>query len=223
MNALKARADSLDRFHAAHARKGDYSRALHEIQAGRKRTHWMWFVFPQLRALGKSEIARFYGIADRAEAVAYLDDPILRMRLFECTTGILSHPRLILSHPDNYKLRSCMTLFREVADDPALPNSVLEKFYGGRPDQLTLDVLDGKAITLPAPTVQPWQADLRGTSRVPNVQEELEPWSQARIYAFARSFGLTPAETHRMVRAWIADRDRSYDAGWNDHADEEAS
>lgn len=216
------RATSLGRFHAAHDRDGAYPRALREIQAGRKRSHWMWFVFPQLRALAKSETARFYGIADRTEAIAYIDDPVLRMRLGECTRGILGHNRLMLSHPDNHKLRSCMTLFSQVTADPALPDAVLAKFYGGKRDQLTLDALDGKPIVLPSSPRPP--ALLRPPASRPlpmtfDGPDDFRPWPQAQVYAFVRSFGLSPAETHRLVRAWMADQDRSYDAGWNEYAD----
>lgn len=186
-----------------------YPRALREIQQGRKRTHWMWFVFPQLAALGKSETARYYGIADREEALAYLDDPVLRLRLGECTTAILGHDRLILSHPDNHKLRSCMTLFSQVVVDPALPNAVLAKFYGGEPDQLTLDVLAGKAIELP-----------QGRPLRSQLEEEFEPWSRRRVAQFIKGFGLSPAGERLMLGAWMADQDRSYDAGWNARADE---
>ena len=205
-------ATGLGRFHAAHSRDNAYRRAFREIQQGRKRTHWMWFVFPQLRALAKSETARFYGIADRAEAIAYIDDPVLRMRLGECTTAILGHRRLMLTHPDNHKLRSCMTLFAQVTADPTLPNAVLAKFFDGKPDQLTLDVLAGKAITLPPPRTAPaahrWE---QGMLRIP---QDTQAWTRERVMSFVRSFGLSSVATRQLTDAWMADRGRAMGAVW---------
>jgi uncharacterized protein (DUF1810 family) len=119
--------------------------ALAELRAGRKRSHWMWFVFPQLRALGRSPTALRYGLADLAEARAYLAHPLLGPRLVECTRAVLgvegrtAHD--ILGSPDDLKFRSCMTLF--AAADPAEPLFVqaLTRFFEGQPDPLTLELL----------------------------------------------------------------------------------
>jgi uncharacterized protein (DUF1810 family) len=135
--------DDLDRFVAAQAPVWDAVRA--ELAAGRKRTHWMWFVFPQLRGLGRSETARHYGIASRAEAEAYLAHPLLGARLREgvelvlATEGRSAHD--IFGSPDDLKLRSCLTLFDAVSGGAGPFARALERFYGGRPDPATLELL----------------------------------------------------------------------------------
>jgi uncharacterized protein (DUF1810 family) len=132
----------LDRF--VSAQDGVYPAALAELVAGRKRTHWMWFVFPQLRGLGASPTAQHYAIADLDEARAYLAHPVLGPRLRECATALLDvdgkSATDILGYPDDLKLRSSMTLFAHAAADPALFEAVLDRFYDG-PDQRTLDLL----------------------------------------------------------------------------------
>jgi uncharacterized protein (DUF1810 family) len=128
----------LQRFHAA--QEGVYPRVRAEIQAGDKRSHWMWFVFPQITGLGSSPSARLYAISDRAEARAYLDDPVLGARLLECAALVHALEQPMFGFPDDLKLRSSMTLFAAVADDPAPFDAVLAKFYDG-PDQRTLDLL----------------------------------------------------------------------------------
>ena len=128
----------LQRFHAA--QEGVYPRALGEIRAGDKRSHWMWFVFPQIAGLGSSPTARLYAITGRDEARAYLDDPVLGARLRECAGAVLAHDHQMFDFPDDLKLRSSMTLFAQVADDPAAFEEVLAKFYGGT-DRRTLDLL----------------------------------------------------------------------------------
>ena len=114
--------------------------------AGRKRSHWMWFIFPQLRGLGRSPTARFYGIADLQEARAYLADPVLGGRLVACALAVLGHadraPEDIMGPVDALKLRSCATLFREAGGGPEF-NGILDAFYGGRPCRATLDLLGG--------------------------------------------------------------------------------
>lgn len=124
-------------------------RALVELRAGRKRSHWMWFVFPQLRALGSSGTARRYGIASLDEAVAYLEHPILGPRLVECAATVLGladrTAHEILGSPDDLKLRSSMTLFAVASPETATFGLVLEKYYGGAPDPLTLRLLAGTA------------------------------------------------------------------------------
>lgn len=131
----------LSRFHSAQA--DVCPTALAEIRAGAKRTHWMWFIFPQLRALGRSPTAKHYGIADIAEARAYLDDPVLGPRLRECCAALLKHhaaPESILGPVDALKLRSCATLFMHVSDEPVF-RKILAQFYNGEPCPLTEDLL----------------------------------------------------------------------------------
>jgi uncharacterized protein (DUF1810 family) len=133
----------LDRFVAAQA--AAYAQALAELRRGRKESHWMWFVFPQLRGLGRSPTAQFYGLAGLDEARAYVAHPVLGPRLRECAQALLSHaseaPEAILGAIDALKLRSSMTLFERAADDPAPFAAVLEAFYGGERDAETLRLL----------------------------------------------------------------------------------
>ena len=133
----------LERFLTAQA--STYDAALAELRAGRKRTHWMWFVFPQLRGLGRSETARFYGIVSLAEARAYLDHEVLGTRLVQCAEALLPHEgksaREIMGSPDDVKLRSSMTLFAAVAGEGSVFSEVLDRFFDGQPDPLTLGAL----------------------------------------------------------------------------------
>lgn len=133
----------LERFLTAQA--STYDAALAEMRAGRKRTHWMWFVFPQLRGLGRSETARFYGIVSLAEARAYLDHEVLGTRLVQCAEALLPHEgksaREIMGSPDDVKLRSSMTLFAAVAGEGSVFSEVLDRFFDGQPDPLTLGAL----------------------------------------------------------------------------------
>ena len=133
----------LDRF--VRAQEAMYDQALAELKAGRKRSHWMWFIFPQLRALGRSETARFYGIGSAEEARAYLAKPPLGARLAECCAALMRHQseaaETILGSVDAMKLRSSMTLFEAVAGAPGPFAEVLEAFYGGGRDQETLRLL----------------------------------------------------------------------------------
>ena len=130
-----------------------------ELRAGRKASHWMWFVFPQLRGLGRSEMAHRYGIASRAEAVAYLDHPLLGTRLVECTRLMLAAPQhatasAILGAPDDVKFHSSMTLFGAtcaesarfagVSSAQAPFQAALERFFAGGADPATLRLLDGR-------------------------------------------------------------------------------
>lgn len=117
-----------------------------ELRAGRKSSHWMWFVFPQLRALGRSGTALHFGITGIAEARAYLGHPVLGPRLVACAGLVLGHAGRSTAHaifgsPDDVKLRSSMTLF--AAADPAEPvfAAVLDAFFGGEPDPLTQRLL----------------------------------------------------------------------------------
>jgi uncharacterized protein (DUF1810 family) len=137
----------LERF--VSAQDGVYARALAEIRAGSKRSHWMWFVFPQLKGLGSSAAARRYGIAGADEGRAYLAHPVLGPRLRECAEAMLEHEGKgvteILGYPDDLKLRSSMTLFAQVAEDPRVFDAVLERFYGA-PDPRTLELLAARPI-----------------------------------------------------------------------------
>ena len=122
-----------------------YAQARAELAAGRKRSHWMWFVFPQLRGLGRSATAQRFGIASRAEAEAYLAHPLLGPRLAECAELLLAAPAgdsalAILGAPDDAKLRSSMTLFAAVAAPGTPFAAVLDRFFGGVPDPATLDL-----------------------------------------------------------------------------------
>ncbi|GAO40176.1 hypothetical protein SCH01S_45_00190 [Sphingomonas changbaiensis NBRC 104936] len=133
----------LERFVVAQA--ASYTDALAELEAGRKRRHWMWFIFPQLAGLGRSETARFFGIRSADEARAYLAHPLLGPRLRACCAALLRHrgaaAEAILGSIDALKLRSSMTLFEAVADDPAAFAAVLDGFYQGMRDRMTLDLL----------------------------------------------------------------------------------
>ncbi len=134
--------DPLDRFVAAQA--GAYPRALAELRDGAKTSHWMWFVFPQLAGLGRSEIARFYAIRDAAEARAYLAHPLLGPRLVEATQAVIAAPgsaEAILGGIDAIKLRSSMTLFAAVAQDAAPFEAALDRFFAGEADAATLTLL----------------------------------------------------------------------------------
>ncbi|MFL6627753.1 MAG: DUF1810 domain-containing protein [Vitreoscilla sp.] len=119
--------------------------ALAELRAGRKRTHWMWFVFPQLRGLGHSQMAWHFGIASRDEARAFLAHPVLGPRLRECAELVLAVPgrsaHEIFGSPDDLKLRSCLTLFAEVAGGDSVFDRALRHYFGGQPDPATLDLL----------------------------------------------------------------------------------
>ena len=135
--------ESLERF--VHAQERIYAQALAELVAGEKRGHWMWFVLPQIRGLGRSDMAWEYGIADRAEAEAYLRHPILGPRLVECVKAMLRHSNQraadILGGVDALKFRSCLTLFAEVAQDEPCFRAGLAAFYEGEVDELTLRLL----------------------------------------------------------------------------------
>ena len=129
------------------AQSGIYDHALAELMAGAKRSHWMWFIFPQLAGLGHSAMARRYAIACGIEARAYLGHPILGVRLRACTRALLTHressAEAIMGRIDAVKLRSSLTLFDAVADDSAIEPfaAALDAFYGGVRDEHTLALL----------------------------------------------------------------------------------
>lgn len=127
------------------AQEGVYETALAELEAGRKRTHWMWFVLPQIVGLGSSAMARRYALSDLAEARAYLAHPVLGARLRSCVEAVLKHSDRtandILGAPDDLKFRSCLTLFEAAAPEEPLFGSALAVFYAGACDSRTLDLL----------------------------------------------------------------------------------
>lgn len=138
----------LDRFVRAQNREGMYAAALGELRAGRKRSHWMWYVFPQVAGLGRSGMAEHFAISGLAEARAYLDHPVLGPRLVECARALTElpdrDPVRVLGHVDALKLRSSMTLFARAATDPdqeELFTSVLDQYYDGQEDLNTLEAL----------------------------------------------------------------------------------
>jgi uncharacterized protein (DUF1810 family) len=116
-----------------------------ELRAGDKRTHWMWFIFPQIRGLGHSDLARRFAISSVAEASAYLEHPILGSRLRECSRLVAAVDGRtideIFGYPDDMKFRSSMTLFAQTASDNQVFNDCLQKYFNGEPDPLTLSQL----------------------------------------------------------------------------------
>ena len=116
-----------------------------ELREGRKRTHWMWFIFPQLKGLGHSAMAEFYAISSLAEAAAYLSHPVLGARLRQCTELVNQIDGRtvdqIFGSPDNLKFRSCMTLFARLEADNQVFKDALEKYFGGTADARTLELL----------------------------------------------------------------------------------
>lgn len=128
---------SLQRFRDA--QEEAYDRALGELKTGRKTSHWIWYIFPQIRGLGRSTVAQYYEIQDREEALAYWEDPILSGRLKELChvlLGLEGSAEEIMGFPDNLKLRSCMTLFWLISGEQIFMD-VLDKFYGGKMDEFT--------------------------------------------------------------------------------------
>jgi uncharacterized protein (DUF1810 family) len=135
----------LDRFVAAQDEGGTYDRALGELRRGHKTGHWMWFVFPQVAGLGSSPTAQHYAISSLAEARAYVDHRVLGARLRECCAALtdlaVSDPVTVFGSTDALKLRSSMTLFDRAAPEEPVFARVLEQYYGGVPDQATIERL----------------------------------------------------------------------------------
>ena len=127
------------------AQAATYETALAELRAGRKHTHWMWFIFPQAKGLGSSSNSTFYGIGSLAEARAYLDHPVLGARLVECTAALLEHDGVsaaaIMGPVDALKLRSSLTLFSAISSVGSLFHRGLELFFEGEPDERTQSIL----------------------------------------------------------------------------------
>ncbi|HEX6705568.1 MAG TPA: DUF1810 domain-containing protein [Albitalea sp.] len=122
-----------------------YAQVCAELAAGAKTSHWMWFIFPQLKSLGRSATAKHYGLASLAEAQAYWQHPLLGARLKECSGLVLTvegkSALQILGSPDDLKFRSCMTLFERAAPHEPVFGRALQKFYAGQRDEATLELL----------------------------------------------------------------------------------
>lgn len=132
---------TLDRFRSAHAQS--YETALQEVKSGKKKNHWIYFIFPQICGLGHSAQAQYFEIQGKSEAAEYWNDPVLRSHLIEITGELMKlNPPIeqIMDYPDNLKLRSCMTLFWLVTGEQLFMD-VLEKFFHGSPDEYTLRIL----------------------------------------------------------------------------------
>lgn len=133
------------------AQHGRYDQAVAELRQGTKRSHWIWYIFPQLTGLGSSSTAERFAIRNSKEAKAYIEHPVLGPRLIEACRAVLSvegkSAASIMGHPDDLKLRSCVTLFLQVAPEYPEFGHVLEKYYGGEPDQRTLQLLPTQSNT----------------------------------------------------------------------------
>jgi uncharacterized protein (DUF1810 family) len=127
------------------AQEPAFEQVCAELRAGQKRSHWIWFIFPQMRGLGHSELANYYGISSRQEAEAYLAHPVLGPRLRECTRLVtMVEGRSIdqiLGDPDNLKFRSSMTLFASTGPENQIFRDALQKYFDGKPDPLTIQRL----------------------------------------------------------------------------------
>lgn len=138
----------LTRFHTA--QEHSYMQALTEIRAGRKTSHWMWYIFPQLRGLGFSEFSYYYGIQNLEEAQQFLNDPVLGHRLYEITNALLTlstnDAYQVMGSPDDRKLCSCMTLFSQITEKDSVFDQVVKKYYHGKYDKKTLNLLEGQRI-----------------------------------------------------------------------------
>ena len=139
----------IDRF--LEPQKTSYAIALEEVRNGRKVSHWMWYIFPQLRGLGQSNVAWYYGIEDLSEAKAYLAHPVLGRRLREITQAALdlseADPMKVFGWPDNMKFQSCMTLFAQICEDDLFEKALI-KFFAGQEDSMTLELLKQKGYSL---------------------------------------------------------------------------
>lgn len=140
------RAYDLDRF--VKAQEQDYETALKEIRQGRKKSHWIWYIFPQIAGLGFSSISQYYAIASMEEAQAYMENAYLRGHLLEISKALLalnsSDPEKVMGYPDDLKLRSSMTLFAEATPEEPVFQKVLDKYFVGEKDQRTLSIIRTK-------------------------------------------------------------------------------
>lgn len=143
MRDSRGREADLSRFVEAHDRS--YSRALEEIREGRKQSHWMWYIFPQIEGLGLSSTSRFYAIADLEEARAYMQHPMLGAHMIEICGVLLglsaNDAEDVMGYPDDLKLRSSMTLFSQAVPSVKIFQQVLDKYFDGKMDQKTLEIL----------------------------------------------------------------------------------
>lgn len=137
---------NLDRFIDSH--EVYYEMALTEIKNGYKYGHWMWFIFPQLKGLGESDLADYYGISNIEEAEEYYNNDYLRKHLIEISKALLQVENksinYIMGYPDNLKLKSCMTLFELVDSKEEVFKKVLDKYYSGERDELTIEIIEKK-------------------------------------------------------------------------------
>jgi uncharacterized protein (DUF1810 family) len=138
-------ADSFELSRFVEAQRATYGHAVEELKAGQKRSHWMWFIFPQVAGLGSSSMAKRYAIGSRAEAEAYLEHPLLGARLQTCVDALLGvegrSAEQIMGNPDYLKLQSSITLFAKISPTKSRYERLLQKYYGGRRCQKTLDFL----------------------------------------------------------------------------------
>ncbi|MBA3007666.1 MAG: DUF1810 domain-containing protein [Proteobacteria bacterium] len=145
-NDLPNASNSFDLARFTRAQEEIYTQVLEELQRGHKKSHWMWFIFPQIDGLGRSSIAKHYAIKSLEEAAAYLNHPVLGQRLLQCSETLLNiHGKSaseIFGYPDEWKLRSCMTLFAAIAETESVFVQVLTRYFKGQPDQQTMEILN---------------------------------------------------------------------------------
>jgi uncharacterized protein (DUF1810 family) len=138
------------------AQEKSYDQALAEIQSGKKRSHWIWYIFPQIQGLGFSDTSKYYAIKDIEEADAFLKHPVLGTRLINICSALLDQPGNsaynIFGSPDDLKLKSSMTLFAALADTSPVFQSVLDKFFSGKMDDKTLEIAG--LTSPPSPSIQ---------------------------------------------------------------------
>lgn len=236
MTSTTTKPQGIIRFRAAQDRK--WSGIVQEISRAQKQTHWMWFVFPQLRVFAKSETAYHFGLADKDEALAFLADDVLRIRLATATLGILNQRRLMFSGVDQRKLHRSVTLFAELVKDRTLLDKVLAKWFKGEPHQQTLDVLAGKHVeplwkpgqvwTEPLPT-RPWRPsgwapqDNYWQDPLPEMplRSAEEPMSHREIQSFLKGLGLTGRQVDKVVDRWMEDQNTAQELGWSTRDEED--
>ena len=145
MGEWEMKNDEFDAKRFIDAQKNSYDMALAEIKSGRKQTHWMWYIFPQISGLGKSTTSDFYAIKSIEETICFLSDPYLGKNLTEISTALLSlqtnNASEVFDFPDDKKLKSSMTLFASISDANSVFQKVLDKFFGGKYDKRTLSIL----------------------------------------------------------------------------------
>lgn len=136
---------NLERF--IKAQEKDYQKALTEIKQGKKQSHWIWYIFPQLKELGHSTTAQYYGIKDEQEAIKYLQNTLLKDHLIEISEELYkqnNNIKKIVGYPDYLKVKSCMTLFSYIDPTIDIFQKVIDKFYHGQKDEITIDLLNEK-------------------------------------------------------------------------------